>query len=160
MQAKDLMTRNPACCTPETSLQEVARMMVDCNCGEIPVVDNHESMRPIGAITDRDITCRSIAKGLNPLNMTAGDCMTSPCVTITLEASLEDCCRLMEENMIRRIPVVDGSGRCCGIVSQADIAQKMDHIAAEVLRQVSQPTDEASLVGRRHVRSRRSGRED
>lgn len=146
MQARDLMTQNPACCTPDTPLQQVAQLMVQCNCGEIPVVDNLQSLRPVGAITDRDITCRTIAKGLNPLTMTAGECMTTPCVTVTQNASIDDCCRLMEENLIRRLPVVDASGRCCGIISQADLAMTMDRIAAEVLRQVSQPTTEASYV--------------
>jgi CBS domain-containing protein len=51
---------------------------VDCNCGEIPVVDSHESMHPVGAITDRDIVCRTLAKELNPLQMAARDCMTTP----------------------------------------------------------------------------------
>jgi CBS domain-containing protein len=149
MQARELMTKKPACCTPETSLPEVARMMVEHHCGEIPVVDSKESMRPIGVITDRDITCRSIAEGKNPLNMIAGECMSTPCVTISEDASIEDCCRVMEENLIRRVPVVDSKGRCCGIVSQADIAQTMDELAAEVVRQVSQPTEESSFVRRR-----------
>jgi CBS domain-containing protein len=124
-------------------------MMVDCNCGEIPVVDSHESMRPVGAITDRDITCRTIAKGLNPLTMSARDCMTSPCVTVSQDASIEDCCQLMEENLIRRLPVIDSSGRCCGIIAQADIATRVNRVAAEVLRQVSQPSSEPSHVRRR-----------
>ena len=121
-------------------------MMVDCNCGEIPVVDSLEAMRPIGAITDRDITCRTVAKGLNPLTMNADSCMTRPCVTISENAAIEECCQLMEENLIRRVPVVDASGRCCGIISQADLATAVDHVAAEVLRHVSQPTTEPSLV--------------
>ena len=152
MQVKDLMTRNVACCTPDTSLPEVARMMVDCNCGEIPVVDSLESMHPVGAITDRDITCRTVAKGLNPLTMTTENCMTQPCVTISEDASIDECCQLMEENLIRRVPVIDSRGRCCGIISQADLATTVDRIAAEVLRHVSQPTTEPSLVGSTHHR--------
>jgi CBS domain-containing protein len=146
MQARDLMTHNPACCTPDTSLQYVAKMMVEANCGEIPVVDSLQTMRPVGAITDRDITCRTIAKGLNPLTMNAEDCMTTPCVTVSEDASIDECVRLMEENLIRRVPVVDTSGCCCGIISQADLATTMDRVAAEVLRQVSQPTTEPSHV--------------
>ena len=146
MLAKDLMTGSPACCTPDTPLRDVARMMVQCNCGEIPVVDSHDSMRPIGAITDRDITCRAVAEGKNPLQMTAKDCMSTPCVTLGENASIEECCRLMEENKIRRIPVVDSRGRCCGIISQADLAKTMDRVAAEVLRQVSQPSSGPSSV--------------
>lgn len=152
MQVKDLMTHNPACCTPSTPLQDVARMMVDCNCGEIPVVDDFDSMHPMGAITDRDITCRTVAKGLNPLTMTVESCMTRPCVSISEEASLDECCQLMEENLIRRVPVLDHKGRCCGIISQADLATTVDRVAAEVLRHVSQPTTEPSLVAQSRYR--------
>jgi CBS-domain-containing membrane protein len=147
MKAKDLMTKDPACCNTDTSLREVARLMVDCNCGEIPVVD--ESERPIGVVTDRDITCRTVAEGKNPLQMTASEVMSTPCVTVSQNASIEECARIMEDNLIRRVPVVDERGCCCGIVSQADLAKKMDEVAAEVLRHVSQPTRNPSNVGRR-----------
>jgi CBS domain-containing protein len=141
MEVRELMTRNPACCTPDTPLQEVARMMMRCDCGEIPVVDNRESMRPIGVITDRDIAIRAIAEGRNPLEMRASDCMTQPCVTVSENASIMDCIHLLEEHQIRRIPVTDGQGRCSGIVSQADVARRIDHYAAEVLKEVSLPVE-------------------
>src|SRR6266568_4202653 len=76
MKVRDMMTGDPACCTAETSLPEVARMMVDRDCGEIPVVDNTSSKVPIGVVTDRDIVCRTVANGLNPLDLTAADCMS------------------------------------------------------------------------------------
>jgi len=139
MQIRELMTSNPACCTPDTPLQEVARMMMECDCGEIPVVDSRESMRPIGVITDRDITIRVVAQGRNPLEMKTSDCMTRPCITVSADASIMDCIYLLEKHQIRRVPVVDQRGRCCGIVSQADVARRIDQHAAEVLKQVSQP---------------------
>ena len=148
MQVKDVMTPDPACCTPDSTLQRVAEMMVENDCGEIPVVDNMASMLPIGVITDRDITCRTVAKGLNPLTMTVGDCMTTPCITVTPDMPLGECCRIMEEKQIRRVPVVDASGACCGIVALADIAKhaaKSD--AAEVVKEVSEPTNSASAAG-------------
>jgi len=138
MQVKDIMTRDLACCTPDTNLQEVARLMVACDCGEIPVIENRQRMRTVGVVTDRDICCRTVAEGKNPLEMTAGDCMSSSCVTVTQEMSVEDCCRMMKENQIRRVPVVDASGACRGIVAQADIAQHAPkQETAEVLREVS-----------------------
>ena len=140
MQVMELMSKNPACCTPATPLRQVARMMLDCDCGEIPFIDNEQSRRPIGVIADRDITCRTLAQGKNPIDMVAGDCMTTPCITISQHASMVDCCHLLEEHRIRRMPVIDDEGRCCGIITQADIAQKMDQMAAEVVRQVSQPS--------------------
>lgn len=145
MQVKDIMTRNPACCTADTNLQEVAMLMVEHDCGETPVVDGKKSMKLVGVITDRDITIRTVAEGKNPLEMTAGDCMSTPCVTVTQEMSVDECCKVMEENQVRRVPVVDDKGSCCGIVAQADIAQHATRQeTAEVVKGVSQPADTAS----------------
>ena len=57
-----VMTANPACCTGDTPLREVARMMVENDCGEIPVVDSRESGRPVGVVTDRDSAVRMVAE--------------------------------------------------------------------------------------------------
>ena len=148
MQVKDIMTTDPACCTPDTTLQRVAEMMVEHDCGEIPVVENAASMKPVGVITDRDITCRTVAKGLNPLTMTVSECMTTPCVTVTPDTPLDECCKVMEENRIRRVPVVDAAGACCGIVALADIArQAAKRETAEVVKEVSEPSASASAAG-------------
>lgn len=148
MQVKDVMTANPACCTSETALQEVAQMMVDHDCGEIPVVENKKTNLPIGVITDRDIVCRTVARRLNPLDLTVADCMSRPCVTVTPDMSVEECSRIMEENKIRRVPVVDADGSCCGIVALADIALYAKRsVTAEVVKEVSEPTSAASAAG-------------
>jgi CBS domain-containing protein len=148
MQVQDIMTTDPACCEAGDSLQTVANMMIDHDCGEIPVVDDRDKCVPVGVITDRDIVCRSVAKGLNPLEMTAGDCMSSPLISIKPETTLDDCYRVMEENQIRRIPVVDASGKCVGIVSLADIARNVSRAdSGEVLQEVSAATLSASNIG-------------
>jgi CBS domain-containing protein len=148
MQVKEVMTADPACCISETALQEVAQMMIDHDCGEIPVVESKETKLPIGVITDRDIVCRTIARGLNPLDLTVADCMTKPCVTVTPDMSVEECSRIMEENKIRRVPVVDAGGCCCGIVALADIALRAQKgVTAEVVKEVSEPTAAASAAG-------------
>jgi CBS domain-containing protein len=137
MRVSDVMTRNVACCSAETSLLEVARMMVDHDCGEIPVVDGRGA--PIGVVTDRDITCRTVAEGRNSVHLLARDCMSTPCVTVTPETSLEACCQTLEAHRIRRVPVVDAAGECCGIVSQADIARRAPRDeAAQVVKRVSE----------------------
>jgi CBS domain-containing protein len=138
MKVSEIMTKDPACCTQDTGLQEVAKMMVDDDCGCIPVVDSQDSKMPVGMITDRDITCRVVAKGQNPLDLTAKDAMTTTVVSVTPDTSLEDCANLMEESQIRRVAVVDENGACCGIVAQADIAQNAgDRVTAEVVQEVS-----------------------
>ena len=138
MNVSDVMTKDPTCCTPDTGLQEVAQMMVDEDCGCIPVVDSEDSRMPVGMITDRDITCRVVAKGQNPLELTAQDAMTSTVVSVTPDTSIEECCDLMEDSQVRRIAVVDENGACCGIIAQADIAANLsDKKTAEVVQEVS-----------------------
>ena len=148
MEVKDIMTPDPACCTPDTTLQRVAELMVENDCGEIPVIESVSSTKPVGVVTDRDIVCRTVAKGINPLTLTASDCMTTPCVTVTPDTSLDECCRMLEEKQIRRVPVVDASGACCGIVALADIAKHAKkRETAEVVREVSEPSASASAAG-------------
>jgi CBS domain-containing protein len=151
MQVRDIMTANVTCCTPDTGLQDVAHLMVDCHCGCIPVCQSDGSKEPVGMITDRDIVCRAVAEGKNPLDLTAQDCMTTPVVTISPDASIEECCQLMEENLVRRLIVIDEEGICCGVVAQADLALHLPQDqTAEVVKEVSQPTESASLVGASH----------
>lgn len=147
MQVKDVMTADPACCTPETSLTDVANLMVDNDCGEIPVVDDKNTRIPVGVVTDRDIVCRVVAKGFNPREKSAADSMTAPVITVTENTNVEECCRLMEEKMIRRVLVVDDKGACRGIVALADIARlNQKNIAGDIIKEVSEPTKAASAA--------------
>ena len=140
MRANELMTSNPACCTASATLREAAQLMCDNDCGEIPVVENNRTKKLVGVITDRDICCRGVAQNRS-LSTPVGECMSQPVVSATPESDLDECCRLMEEHMVRRLPVVDGNGCCCGIISQADLAERApESKAAEVLREVSHRT--------------------
>jgi CBS domain-containing protein len=149
MQVKEVMTANPACCTPDTPLPAVAKLMVANDCGEIPVVENKESNIPVGVVTDRDIVCRTVAKDKNPLELTAADCMSTSIVTVTPDTPVEECCRIMEEKQIRRVPVVDANGACCGIVALADLArQAKSGVAGEVVKEVSEPSKSTPATAR------------
>ena len=147
MQVRDVMSFQPHCCTPETSLRDAAQMMCDSDCGAIPVVDPDDRKKPIGIITDRDIACRAVAKGKDPGKTTVSECMSSRLATIHQYASIEDGCNEMEEFKIRRLLVVDDRDRLCGIVAQADIALRIaEKQTAELVREISQHTEAASLV--------------
>ena len=61
MKIKEIMTKAPACCAPETNLREVAVLMVEKDCGAIPIVENFETNKPVGIITDRDIITNTLA---------------------------------------------------------------------------------------------------
>lgn len=139
-RVRDIMTADLACCTPENDLHDVAQLMVRYDCGAVPVVEDYESRRLVGMITDRDITCRAVARGKDPLAMKVQECMSTNIVTARPETSLAECCTRMEAYKVRRLPVVDQEGRLCGMVAQADIARSVpEHEAFTLLQRVSQP---------------------
>jgi CBS domain-containing protein len=141
--ARDVMTPDPACCTPDTTLDQVAKLMVQNDCGEIPVIDPAEQV--IGVVTDRDIVCRVVADGKNPMAYTAETCMSDPVVTVLEDAPIDDVVATMEKHQIRRVPVVDERGCCAGIISQADLAwAEPARDVAELVREVSRDTRESS----------------
>ena len=145
-KAKDMMTQDPDCCTPQDTIQQAAQIMAQDSCGALPVVDRKESKHLIGMITDRDIACRAVAQGKGP-DTKVQDCMTQPAVSVSPEASLEECIQAMEKNQIRRVAVADEAGNCCGVVTQAHIARHApDKKVAEVVKTISKPTNIPSKV--------------
>ena len=134
--ARDVMTSDPACCTPNTTLDQVAKLMVQNDCGEIPVVDVAE--RIVGVITDRDIAIRAIAEGKDgqtPVREVASQDL----VTIDPQQDLDEALRLMAQHQVRRLPVVEEDGKLVGIVSQADVARHGDDArTGEVVEQISE----------------------
>ena len=148
MHIKEVMTRTPACCLPTTRLDEVARMMVDHDCGEIPVVRSRENKELVGVITDRDICCRAVAQRKIPSEMSASECMTSPVFTVSPDIEISQACRIFEDKEVRRLPVVDSKNCVVGIVSLADLVDRApEQYAREVLRYASkQPGAGAALL--------------
>lgn len=141
--ARDVMTPEPACCTPNTTLDDVAKMMAQNDCGEIPVIDPADQI--IGVVTDRDIVCRVVADGKNPMAYTAETCMSDPVVTVRDDATLEEVVETMERHQIRRVPVVDERRSCVGIISQADVSWTgAPREVAKLVREVSRETGRAS----------------
>lgn len=144
-RVSSVMTSRPAACSVETSIAAVAQLMMENDCGEIPVVDGDG--HPVGVITDRDIVVRLVAAGRDTANSRASDAMSQPVRTVEEGDELGDCVSLMEKARIRRVPVVDGDGRLTGMVSLADIALAgKDKATAQVVKQVSQPNGAVPLV--------------
>jgi CBS domain-containing protein len=141
--AADIMTPRPVCCTPDTPLGTVAELMVQHNCGELPVVDGDQQL--IGVVTDRDIVCRVLATGRNPLDHTVQDCLSQPVITVNPDATLAEVMSTMERHQIRRVPVVDDREQCIGIIALADLAWAGPRKEVAVLvREVSRDTDTPS----------------
>jgi CBS domain-containing protein len=140
MRARDVMTPDPACCTVNMTIDDVAKLMVENDCGEIPVIDPAD--RLIGVVTDRDIVCRVVAEGKNPMAYTVETCMSQPVITVREDATLAEVVATMESYRIRRVPVVDERGCCTGIIAQADVAAAgPEHAVAELVREVSRDAD-------------------
>lgn len=140
MRVRDIMTKDVVCCTRDTPLPDVARLMVQADCGSLPVVEDAGRKLLVGLVTDRDIVCRTIAQNRDPMHLTAGDCMTPRVVALSPEDEIQTATDLMREYQVRRLPVQDADGACCGMVAQADVAQEAPReTVAAVVREVSQP---------------------
>ncbi|MBC8001864.1 MAG: CBS domain-containing protein [Opitutaceae bacterium] len=134
------MTRNPACCLATDTAVTAAEMMKAEDVGSIPVVEDRQSNKLTGILTDRDIVLKIVASGKDVNSATIDEAMTSNPVTCRPDDHLETAMDRMAQHQIRRIPIVDGKNCIVGIISQADVATRVDMPAqtAEVLEDISQ----------------------
>lgn len=144
MLIRDVMTKAPACCKRSDTLTAVAKLMVEHDCGIIPVCDG---TRLVGVITDRDLACRAVAEARNPTTATADDVMTRRVSTIGDDEKLGAALELMEERLVRRLPVVDAIGDVVGIVSEADLVARVGTLkVARAVKAVAQRTRQAAIA--------------
>ena len=145
MKVRDVMTPNPACCTADDTAQRAALLMKNLDIGAIPIVDNEQDRKPLGIVTDRDLCCSVVARGLDPTTSRLADHMTGEVVCCQLDDDVEEVSTLMQERQIRRVPIVDERGACCGIVAMADLALKAprEGKVAQTIQEVSEPADQA-----------------
>ena len=141
MKAQELMTESPACCTPESTDREAARMMLQHDCGCIPVVENG-GKRLVGVVTDRDIACRCVAEGKGP-DVRVQEIMTADPRCCHPEDDVAAVEQIMMQAQIRRVPVVDARGDCVGMIAQADLAVKDEKVSdselGRVVERISEP---------------------
>jgi CBS domain-containing protein len=132
------MTLNPVCIGPDQSIREAAQLMSERGFGMLPVCDHG---RLIGTVTDRDLTVRGIAQGMNPDEDCVRKVMTGELVYGLEDQSIEDACRIMEKRQIRRLPVLDEDKHLVGIVSLGDVAVRTgsDVLAGEMIGEISKP---------------------
>jgi CBS domain-containing protein len=147
MRVKHVMTKNPTCCLATDKARAAASIMRDEGTGIVPVIDNEQSQKIMGVVTDRDLSMNVVAEGREPDGVSVQECMTAVVVTCSVNDSVDRAMELMKENQIRRIPVVDGEGRVQGILSMADLVTRADLKMGEThdtLKKVSAPTPEPS----------------
>jgi CBS domain-containing protein len=139
MQVKDIMTRNVEVVRPDATLQEAARKMKDLDVGAIPVCDGRKLQ---GMLTDRDITIRATAEGIDPKQARVQDTMTPEVYYCFENQSVEDAALLMMEKQVRRIPIVNEDRDLVGIIALGDVAvdSQDDQLSGATLDEISKPS--------------------
>jgi CBS domain-containing protein len=124
---REVMTGEPATCTPEGTALDAARAMKDGDFGAVVIVTDTGEVR--GILTDRDIVVRCVAEGKVPAETTIGEVFTTEPATLSPEDSLDEAVDALRESHVRRLPVVE-DGRVVGIVSIGDLAEARDEKSA------------------------------
>jgi CBS domain-containing protein len=139
MQVKDIMTAGVECVSPDDTLQDAARKMKLLDVGPMPVCSDD---RVVGMLTDRDITIRGTAEGLDPKSARVRDAMTEDVIYCFEDEDVKDATKLMEDRLVRRILVMNRDNRLVGIVALGDVAlgAKKKEVG-DVLREVSEPSE-------------------
>jgi CBS domain-containing protein len=115
-------------------------LMKSENVGAIPVVENEQTRKLIGIVTDRDLALKIVAEGLDATSTLVGVAMTHKVVTCLAEDDLQKALDAMAEHQLRRIPIVDVNSQVVGIIAQADVATRFDQPekTAEMVKEISQ----------------------
>jgi CBS domain-containing protein len=138
---QDIMTQSPACCLADDQVYTSAQRMQSENVGALPVVENYETKKLIGIVTDRDLAIRVVGASRDATNTLVGDVMTPNPVVCHPADDLDTTLLVMASHQIRRIPVVDEEGQVIGIIAQADVALRLDNQdkVGQMVGQISQP---------------------
>ncbi len=138
MRVSEIMTTDFYMIDSTNSLTQAAEKMKSLNVGFLPV---KEGTRLIGLITDRDIVIRGLAEGMDPGSTQVKDIISSEILYCYDDDSIEEAARLMEDNQVRRLVVVNHDQVPVGIVSLGDIAVRsgQEDLASEILERVSEP---------------------
>lgn len=137
---KDVMTLDPVCCLPTDTVLLAAHLMQEQDIGPIPVIEDRESKKLIGIVTDRDLVIKVVAEGMDAKITLVADVMTRDPVRGLPEEPIEEVLERMSRYQIRRIPVVNDNNQIIGIISQADIATRIQNpeTVGEVFQEISE----------------------
>ena len=119
MKVKDLMTPLPRTCTRATNLAEAAALMLDADCGILPVVDSAQKL--VGVVTDRDMYIALATRNTLASQLTVGDVARTPVFTCGPDDDVRSALATMKQHHVRRLPVEGFGGTVTGIVSMNDI---------------------------------------
>jgi len=137
MKINEIMTREVEIVHTNDPLQTVARKMRVRDIGFLPVYDGDQL---IGTLSDRDLTIRAMAEGMNPKTIIGRDLVTSPAICCFEDQDVEDAARLMRDNQIRRLVILSRrDNRLAGVLSIGDLAINVESkLLSEVMQGVSE----------------------
>ena len=119
MKIKDIMTREPAICSRGTNLAAAAKLMLDADCGILPVVEDESKL--VGVVTDRDMYIALATRNRLASQVTVGEVARTTVFTCAPDDDVESALQTMRQHRVRRLPVAGFGGAVAGIVSMNDI---------------------------------------
>jgi len=125
-KCSEVMTKDPVVCLPNDLVSTVAQVMKKEDVGPVPIVENWQTKKLVGMVTDRDLAVKMVGEGRDIKTTKAEEVMSRGIVTCHAEDDLQMALDAMSENQLRRIPVVDGKDGIIGIISQADVATRVN----------------------------------
>jgi CBS domain-containing protein len=140
IRVREAMTTNVVTVTKDTSVMEAAKIMLDKNIGSVIVVEDH---KPVGIVTERDISYRVVAKDKRPSRVKIGEIMSSPLITVKQNTTLTEASKIMAKHNLRRLPVIE-SNKLIGIITNKDIvaiAPEQIEILKELSRMKEEPIE-------------------
>ena len=139
-KCNEVMTKNPVCCLPGDTVSKVAGLMKSRDIGPVPIIENEQTKKLVGIVTDRDLALKVVAEGRDPKSTNTEAVMTRKVVTCLAEDDLQKALDAMSGHKLRRIPVVDNNNGIVGIIAQADVATRVDQPekTAAMVRGISQ----------------------
>lgn len=138
MTIKDIMTPQPVVIAEEDSISDAAKKMKELEIGFLPVGNKNDIE---GVITDRDITVRCVAEGKDPSKEKVKEYMSKGIKSIFMDSSPEEARRIMSDNKIRRLMVVDNEQHPVGVLALGDlVVDAGTDVAGSALKDISKPS--------------------
>jgi CBS domain-containing protein len=139
MKCSEVMTSDPTFCLTTETAFHAALLMKSEDVGPIPIVSGRETKVLKGIVTDRDLVLKVVAEARDPKTTRVEEIMTTVVATCRFDDDADKAIELMQQHQVRRIPIVDGDGQLVGIISQADVATRVDEPkkTAEVVEEIS-----------------------
>ena len=124
MTVRDLANFDVKACSPDTDLASAAKIMWDCDCGVVPVVNNER--RVVGMVTDRDICIAAATRASRPSDVQVRDVMSQNVASCKSGDDADAALKTMKQHRVRRLPVLDAEGRLAGILSMNDLVMRVE----------------------------------